>query len=92
VKDHDRYHASHLAEGQFHPGSNLAVLRNLMGIKSAKVMDFVETVHLARAQVHLMQECDAHHRFVARDIQHFFSYLAATHLRMGWPVSAGQRQ
>jgi cell filamentation protein len=71
VKDHDRYDASHLAEGQFQGGSSLSVLKNLMGIKSAKLMDLVETAHLARTEQRLTQEYDARHRFTARDIRRF---------------------
>jgi cell filamentation protein len=69
VKDHDRYDASHLAEGQFQAGSSRSVLLNSMGIKSAKLMEAVETGHLARAQVRFIQEYDARHRFVASDIR-----------------------
>ena len=39
MKKDDRYDVSGLTEGQLEPGSNEQMLRNRLGIKSAKVMD-----------------------------------------------------
>jgi cell filamentation protein len=42
VKKGDRYDASDLEEAQFEPGSRGRVLKNLLGIKSQREMDWVE--------------------------------------------------
>lgn len=64
----DRYDASGASEGQFEPGSNDRVLRNLLGIIDPVEMDRLETAELARALGELIHEIDASHRFVAADI------------------------
>lgn len=64
----NRYDASDAAEGQFEPGSNNHVLRNLRGIADPEEMDRLETAELARALGELIHEIDASHRFVAADI------------------------
>src|ERR1700744_5597409 len=45
-----RYDVHVGVEGEYEPGSRGRVLRNLMGIKSKRVMDQTETVALLRAQ------------------------------------------
>jgi len=69
VKDEGRYDVSDLLEGQFEPGSNGTVLKNLLGVTSAADMDEIETDALERATELLVQSYDATHRFTAQDIQ-----------------------
>jgi cell filamentation protein len=64
----NRYDVSDAAEGQFEPGSNNQVLRNLRGIIDPGEMDRLETSELARALGELIHEIDASHRFLAVDI------------------------
>jgi cell filamentation protein len=64
----DRYDPSGAAEGQFEPGSNNHVLRNLRGIVDPAEMDRLETAELARTVGELIHEIDANHRFLAADI------------------------
>jgi cell filamentation protein len=63
-----RYDVSDATEGQFEPGSNNHVLRNLRGIIDPSEMDRLETAELARALGELIHEIDANHKFVAADI------------------------
>jgi len=70
----NRYDASGLAEGQFEPGSNDLVLRNLRGITDPAEMDRVEAAELAATLDGLVHQFDVDHRFTARDI-------CAMHLR-----------
>ncbi len=65
----NRYDSSDSAEGQFEPGSNELVLRNLRGITDQAEMDRLETAELARTLDDLIHEIDATHRFVAADIR-----------------------
>lgn len=64
----DRYDASGLPEGQYEPGSNGTVLRNLLGITSRGELERVEEVRFER----LMEEAAAHfdrsHCFTVDDI------------------------
>jgi len=64
----DRYDVSALPETQFEPGSKGLVLKNLLGIKSRKEMETVETVQYER----VLEACALHyrrdHRFSARDL------------------------
>lgn len=69
MKDEGRYDVSDLLEGQFEPGSNGTVLKNLLGVTSAADMDEIETDALERATELLVQSYDATHRFTAQDIQ-----------------------
>jgi cell filamentation protein len=64
----DRYDASGVAEGQFEPGSDDRVLRNLRGVVDPEEMDRLETAELARTLDELIHEVDAGHRFTAADI------------------------
>jgi cell filamentation protein len=64
----NRYDVSDAAEGQFEPGSNNHVLRNLRGIVDPAEMDRLETSELARALGELIHEIDASHRFLVADI------------------------
>ena len=64
----DRYDDSLVSEGQFEPGSNGLVLRNLRGIVDPTAMDRLETAELARTVDGLINEVDRDHRFFAHDI------------------------
>jgi len=48
IKHTGRYDTSELIEGQFEPGSRGRVLRNLVGIKSKREMDVLESKELVR--------------------------------------------
>ena len=45
-----RYKTSHLVEDQYEPGSRKRVLRNLLGIKSKREIDRLETEEQVRAR------------------------------------------
>ena len=63
-----RYDVSGSSEGQFEPGSNNRVLRNLQGIFDPDEMDRRESLELVRTLDELVHEVDADHRFAAADI------------------------
>jgi cell filamentation protein len=63
-----RYDSSGFSEGQFEPGSNDRVLRNLRGIVDPVEMDRLEAAELARTLNELINEVDREHRFVAADV------------------------
>ena len=54
----DRYDDSLVSEGQFEPGSNGLVLRNLRGIVDPTAMDRLEIAELARTVDGLINEVD----------------------------------
>lgn len=62
-----KYDASS-SEAEYQPGSNDAVLRNLLGIAAAAKMDKVERCELKRAITALGHQYDREHRFTASDI------------------------
>jgi cell filamentation protein len=64
----NRYGVSDDEEGQFEPGSNNQVLRNLRGIIGPEKMDRLETSELARTLGELIHEIDANQRILAADI------------------------
>ena len=64
----NRHDVADTAEGQFEPGSDDRVLRNLRGVIDPAVMDRLETAELARALGELVHEIDVSHRFLAADI------------------------
>jgi cell filamentation protein len=66
-----RYDAGTRLEAQFEPGSRRTVLRNLIGIKSARAMDNAETRHLAHAARMSLESCGQDQRFTAEDIRSF---------------------
>lgn len=68
VKKGDRYDVSMLREAQFEPGSRRRVLRNLLGIRSVREMNVVETRTLQSAMDQFNRQFDADHRFTADDI------------------------
>lgn len=67
----DRYDVSGLTEAQFEPGSDGAVLRNLLGITSPTEMDAAEANALIDAVDRLVRSYDEEHRFTANDICEF---------------------
>lgn len=67
----DRYDVSDLTEGQFEPGSNGLVLRNLRGITSPAEMDAVEANALIETMDRLVRVFDVEYRFTAGDICEF---------------------
>lgn len=68
MKRGGRYDVSGLVEGQFEPGSRKRVLKNLLGIRSAREMDHAETVALKEAMDRFIVTYDENHRFTANDI------------------------
>lgn len=62
-----RYDAQGI-ETEFEPGSRGRVLRNLLGIRSAREMSRAESEALLRAQEHLVDSFSLEHRFTAGDI------------------------
>jgi cell filamentation protein len=65
----DRYDVSHLPEGQYEPGSRGRVLKNLLGIKSRKEMDALETDQYIRALDVCSHRYRRDHRFTAKDLR-----------------------
>lgn len=55
-------------EAESEPGSRGRVLRNLLGIRSAREMAIAESRALLRAQERLIQRFSVDHRFTARDV------------------------
>jgi len=68
VRRSGRYNTTGLIEGQFQPGSQGRVLRNLIGIKSKREMDKVESQELVRTFGKLIGVYDSNHRFKAADL------------------------
>jgi cell filamentation protein len=68
MKKSGRYDTSGLVEAQFEPGSRRRVLRNLVGIKSARKMDDAEAAALRAAMDVFVATYDEQHRFTAEDI------------------------
>jgi len=63
-----RYSTSGLIEGQFEPGSNGQVLKNLLGITTQVEMERIETELLFELTDQLLDECDLNKRFTAEDL------------------------
>lgn len=61
-------HAAHGPEAEFEPGSRNRVLRNLLGIRSAREMARAESRALLSAQEQLVDSFSTDHRFAADDI------------------------
>lgn len=68
LKNKGRYNTSGSAEGEFEPGSNNRVLKNLLGIKKKRDMDRLEGQCLEQTQTELFNVYDANHQFNATDI------------------------
>ncbi len=68
MKRSGRYDVSGLIEGQFESGSQGRVLRNLIGIKSKREMDTVESNELIRTFRKLLGVYDKNHRFTTADL------------------------
>src|SRR5216684_9310109 len=65
----DRYAAAG-AEAEFEPGSRRRVLRNLLGIRSVREMERVESEELLSTTRNAIEEIDADQRFTADHIRH----------------------
>ena len=65
----DRYDVSHFPEGQFEPGSRGLVLKNLLGIKSKKEMEALETDQYERALDVCAHRYRRDHRFSSQDLR-----------------------
>jgi len=63
-----RYDTSNLPENQYEPGSNGAVLRNLLGIKDKVELERIEEVRFERLMVEAAARFDNDHRFTVQDI------------------------
>jgi len=68
VKRSGRYAVSGLVEGQFEPGSQGRVLRNLIGIKRKREMDRAEGKELVRTFESLISGYDESHKFGVTDL------------------------
>lgn len=68
MKKTGRYNTSGLIETQFEPDSRGRVLKNLLGIKSKREMDRIETEEYSRATDQLIEKYDREHSFTASDI------------------------
>ena len=64
----DRYDTSHLIEDQFEPGSDVKVLRNLVGITSPEEMEIAETAELWLVQEKLIGEVSSDQSFTVEDL------------------------
>jgi len=64
----DRYDVSNLPEGQFEPGSKGLVLKNLLGIKSKKEMEALETDQYMSVLDSCARRYGRSHRFTANDL------------------------
>ncbi|MFK7777937.1 MAG: Fic family protein [Gimesia sp.] len=63
-----RYDTSGSMQNQYEPGSTGAVLKNLLGIKSVKEMEQVETLELERVTNEAIDLYDRDYRFAVSDI------------------------
>lgn len=68
MKKKNRYDTSNLMESQFEPGSNGKVLKNKLGLISAKEIDQIEAEMLEIAIDKLIRTCEEDHKFTAADI------------------------
>ena len=68
MKKTGRYDTSSLIEDQYEPGSRGYILKNLLGIKTKRMMDDVESEELKRATRWAMRNFDRDHVFTADDI------------------------
>lgn len=64
----DRYDTSGMAQDQYESGSKDGVLKNLLGIKSKREMERVETIELERVTNEVIDRYDREHRFTVADI------------------------
>lgn len=64
----DRYNTSGLPEDQYEPGSNGAVLKNLLGITTREKLETAETAELWLAEEQLLGEVEQDQVFTAQDI------------------------
>jgi cell filamentation protein len=64
----DRYDLASSAEGQFEPGSNNAVLKNLLGITDPAQMETTEFDLLAVLELKLLHEVETDQMITARDL------------------------
>lgn len=62
-------YAAHGLEAEFEPGSRNRVLRNLLGIRSARVMARAESEALLSAQERLVDRFSPDYRFVTDDVR-----------------------
>src|SRR5574340_116189 len=69
MKRSGRYDVLGLIEGQFESGSHGRVLRNLIGIKSKRKMDTIESNELVRTFRKLLSVYDKDHRFTVADLR-----------------------
>jgi len=84
----DRYDTSGLSEDQFEPGSDRAVLKNLLGITTREKMETAETAELWLAEDQLLEKVEQDQSFTAQDIRDMH------HLWLGniYPWAGGYRQ
>ena len=68
MKHSGRYAVSGLIEGQFEPGSQGRVLRNLIGVKRKREMDRAEGKELVETFKRLIGVYDENHRFSTADL------------------------
>jgi cell filamentation protein len=63
-----RYDVGRRTEAQFEPGSRRTVLKNLLGIRSARSMNVIERRALAMMARSTLQSCEPDRRFTAADM------------------------
>ena len=68
MKKTGRYNTSGLIENQYEPGSNEQVLKNILGIKSKREINQIETRELLRVTNQMSEYYDKNHGFTAADI------------------------
>ena len=64
----NRYTTSHLIEDQYESGSGKRVLKNLLGIKSKREIDRIETLEQFRALEKFTKIFDQEYKFTVKDI------------------------
>lgn len=69
AKSGSRYEVDGFVEGQYQPGSNGRVLRNIPGITRKRELDRIEIEEQLRAMLELVERYDRDHRFTAEDIR-----------------------
>ncbi len=68
MRKEGRYKTSHLVEDQYESGSQGRVLKNLLGIKSKREMDKLESQEQLRTIRELANIYGKNHKFTARDV------------------------
>jgi cell filamentation protein len=68
LKDKGRYDTHGADEGEFEPGSNKRILKNLLGIRKKRDLDKIEGELLEKTQTEMFDIYDENYQFTAADI------------------------